>query len=401
MFALFVYELKMPENSLHPQIHALIAQGENQATEFKNEQVRPESLAKELVAFSNTMGGNVIIGVEDDGEVSGIHRKDMIEWVTNIARNNLVPGINPKIELYELESKRVLLVSVPKGPHKPYQTIDGKFWIRVGSTNRQATKEELSRLFQQAGLMHFDISPVEGANHSFLDNDLLHKYWSTYYSIPYLELDSDEQHTILNNSDILVPFADKEVCSVGGLLIFGKLPQRRLPQASIVFALFKGTQLTDELLDKKELTGTLPKLIQDTENLIKLFIPVPSKVEGLIREEQIRIPTKVIREALVNAVCHRDYSLINRKTTVYLFSDRIEITSPGRIGNSLTLEKIKTGNSAPRNHLILKFLDNMRFIDGLGRGVPLMIRLMENRIHLEEIGELFRVTLYLEENIIK
>jgi len=121
-------------------------------------------------------------------------------------------------------------------------------------------------------------------------------------------------------------------------------------------------------------------------------LPRASIVKKLKREEQILIPVRVIREALVNAVSHRDYSIINRHTTVYIFSNRIEITSPGKIANTLTLEKIKVGNSAIRNHFLVKYLDNMRYIDGLGRGIPMIIKEMGERAIFEEIGELFRVT---------
>ena len=102
------------------------------------------------------------------------------------------------------------------------------------------------------------------------------------------------------------------------------------------------------------------------------------------------------REVLVNAVCHRDYSIINKKTSVYIYKNRIEMTSPGKLANTLTLEKIKVGNSALRNHFIVKNLDNMRYIDGLGRGVPRIIKAMGNRVKFEEIGILFRVTLFFK-----
>lgn len=117
-------------------------------------------------------------------------------------------------------------------------------------------------------------------------------------------------------------------------------------------------------------------------------------LEGNKRQENPDFPDEAIREALVNAVAHRDYSIVNQRTTVYLFSDRLEITSPGGLPNTLTLEKIKIGNSAPRNLFLIKYLDNLRYIDGLGRGVPRMSRLLGNRFRLEEVGILFRLTFF-------
>ena len=111
------------------------------------------------------------------------------------------------------------------------------------------------------------------------------------------------------------------------------------------------------------------------------------------RDEQVAISGKVLREAIVNAVCHRDYSISNRKTSVYLFNDRLEIASPGRLPNTLNIEKIMTGNSAPRNHFLLKYLDNLKFIDGLGRGVPMIKQEMAERASYQEDGEMLRLIL--------
>jgi ATP-dependent DNA helicase RecG len=124
-------------------------------------------------------------------------------------------------------------------------------------------------------------------------------------------------------------------------------------------------------------------------------VPKPSTLDGLRREEQERIPPTALREALVNAVCHRDYSISHRRIQVFLFRDRLEIHSPGRLPNTLNLQKIRYGNSAPRNLLLLKYLDNMRYIDGLGRGIPLMIKALGERVSFAETGEVFSVTIRL------
>lgn len=141
-------------------INEIIQQGENSAVEFKAADVRSESLAKEMVAFANHLGGRILLGVDDSGAVVGVNKPTAEEWVMNIARNNVVPGLQVDVNEYVVAGLRVVGVIVPKGLYKPYQTLDGKYLLRVGSTNRQATKEELSRLFQQAGLVHFDIAPV-------------------------------------------------------------------------------------------------------------------------------------------------------------------------------------------------------------------------------------------------
>ncbi|WP_219988593.1 ATP-binding protein [Leucothrix pacifica] len=259
----------------------------------------------------------------------------------------------------------------------------------------KSDKEELSRLFQQAGLIHFDISPVANTDMSYIDKEAVDAYYRSYYSTAFIDLSDDEQQRLLVNTDILIQHEGEWVVSVGGLLMFGKQPQRRLPQSSIVFAVFKGTSITDDLADKKEITGTLPELIDKTLGLLQLYLPTPSTIEGAKRKESLAASPKVLRESIVNAVMHRDYSISHRKTQVYIYSDRVEITSPGGLPNTLTLEKIRYGNSAPRNVFLVKFLDNLRYFDGLGRGIPMMLEAMQDRIAFENIGELFRLTLYL------
>jgi ATP-dependent DNA helicase RecG len=371
----------------------LIDQGENAQIEFKSAQVRPDSVAREIVSFANTLGGTLLIGIEDNGTVSGIDRDDYETWLANISRNNIMPALQIGISRTVIDDKTVYVVEVPKGKDKPYQTLDGKYWLRVGSTNRTATKEELSRLFQQAGLIHFDTAPVADTGREGIDNQLVHTYYHTYYKIDFLQLEASEQQNLLLNADIITEREGKQPATIGGLLMFGKQPQRRLPHSSIMFAVFNGTDLSADLVNKKEILGTLPELIDKTVSLLQLFLPTASLIKGTQREEKELIPLKVLRESMVNAVVHRDYSLSMQKIQVHVFSDRIEITSPGKLTNTLTLMKIRYGNSSPRNIFLIKYLDNMRYFDGLGRGIPMMLHLMGDRIIFTEIGELFRVTL--------
>ena len=283
-------------------VNDLLSQGENSSVEFKTEEVRAESLAREMVAFSNYLGGIILIGVDDAGKIAGAIKPDMEEWIANVARNNLTPPINPPIQPFYLDNKTIYIVEIPKGQNKPYQTIDGKYWIRVGSTNRIASQSELMRLFQQSGLVHFDISPVERTSFENLDRLRLQNYWNSYYQVNYIDLSEPEQMQLLLNSDILTENGEQLQVSVSGILVFGKEPQRFMPQSSIVFAVFKGSEPDAELLDKKELTGTLPDLIDHAASLIQLFIPKPSTINNLKREETILVPSKVIREALVNCL---------------------------------------------------------------------------------------------------
>jgi ATP-dependent DNA helicase RecG len=340
------------------------------------------------------LGGTILIGVRDDGTIEGIEaskRKELKERVANIARNSVIPSLSPKVDFVTLDGKMICVIEISKGLHKPYQTLDGKYLLRIGSTNRSATKEELSRLFQQAGLVHFDIAPIEGSSKMDLNEQKLHDYWHLYYDIDYLALESQEQSKLLANSDIT---DEQGLCTVGGLLMFGRYPQKRLPHSSVMFAVFRGVEIEDEMLDKKEIVGTIDEMIDRCSELIKLFIPKSSTILGNKRAENTKIENKVIREAIVNALVHRDYSLQHQKVRIFVFSNRLEIASPGKLPNTLTIDKILVGNSSPRNMFLVKFLDNMRYIDGIGRGIPLIKKEMGNMVEFEEIGEIFIIRLY-------
>lgn len=374
-------------------INALIAQGENQSLEFKSAQVHSESLAKEMVAFANSEGGLILLGVEDNGVISGlpVAEKNFEEWVANIARQNVVPGLDVSIDRAELDGKAILVIDIPKGRDKPYQTRQNQFLIRIGSTNRTATQGELMRLFQQSGMFHFDLQPVERTSITDLNFTKLDQYFSMYE----IDLSKEEDKVrILQNTDIL---SESGQVTVGGLLIFGINPQRYLYNASITFAHFVGNDLDEELLDKQVITGTLDIQVDTALAIIKNHIRQPSRIEGTKTVDQVfQYPEKVFRELLVNACVHRDYSIHGSRTRVFMFDDRIEFMSPGRLPNSVSIEKAKLGVSFARNPVILKFMENLRYIDKMGRGLPMVYRTATNAgkfVEFSEFGEEFKVVL--------
>ncbi|MEA1972079.1 MAG: putative DNA binding domain-containing protein [Candidatus Cloacimonadota bacterium] len=375
------------------EIIEIISQKENSAVEFKNDAVRPESLAKEIVSFANTTGGTILIGVDDNGEISGTSKKE--EWVMNIARNNLNPAISCEAFDYLIEEKRILLLDIPKGKNKPYQTIDGKFYIRVGSTNRQATQSELMRLFQQSGFLHFDLNPIERASFKSLNQSKLDRYFQQY-SVEFAEEDNADQLRILRNTDIL---NENHIPTVAGILLFGINPQRFLPFARVTFAHFVGNEITEELIDKQNIEGNLDEQIDKSLSVIKNNILNSSKIEGAKRKALNKTyPEKVFRELLVNAVVHRNYSINGSAIRIFMFDDRIEFISPGKLPNTVTIEKIKDGVSYAVNPVIVKFMENLRYIDKLGRGIPMICKEAEKlnkNVTFKEIGEEFKIILEL------
>jgi ATP-dependent DNA helicase RecG len=375
-------------------INDIIQQGENSAVEFKTANVRPESLAKEMVAFANGQGGTVLVGVADDGQVIGLEKSAHFnDWVANIARTSIIPPINVDVSVVDQLALPIGVIHVPKGADKPYQTNAGQYLIRVGATNRVASIQELMRLFQQAGVFHVDANPVNGASIKDLSTSQLDQYLARYdVSLA----DEPEHERLLTNMDVL---KDGEP-TLAGLLIFGINPQRFLPNACISYAHFVAARADSELIDKQVIEGTLPEQIDKTLAVLKNNIIAPSVIQGAKTEDSQPIyPDKVLRELIVNAVVHRNYSIAGSRIRILHFNDRIEFISPGRLPNTVSIEKLPYGVSYSSNPIILKFLENLRYVDKLGRGLPMVYqeaKKLGRQVVFEELGEEFKVTLMLE-----
>lgn len=376
----------------------IINKGENPYIEFKEEKIKPNDLAGEIVSFANMEGGTIIIGVSDDGIIKGVSIEDIEERIMNICRNNCIPNIIPIYQEIVVNEAKVVILTIPKGANKPYYTIDNKYYIRVGTTKRIASREELMRLFQASGAVHFDISPVEGTTKKDLNMDLIRDYFLKYNMFDLYEETEDVVDRILINADILREGTGINKCTIGGLLIFGKRTENTLPQSGISFAHFRGNDITEELIDKKQIVGNLPELVEQALVAMRNNIKVPSTIVGAVREEKEIYPSVVLREALVNAVVHRNYSIIGSKIRVLMFSDRIEFHSPGKLPNTVTIDKMKIGVSYSRNPFLVKYMENLRYIDQLGRGIPMIIKNMKDldarEPELKEIGEEFVLIIY-------
>jgi len=378
------------------EILQIIEKGENSSVEFKTADVRPESLAREIVGFANSQGGIILLGVDDSGNIIGNDStKNYDEWISNISRNNVVPPIDCVYYETKLSETSIGIIEVPKGFDKPYQTSDGKFLVRVNSTLRSASQGELLRLFQQSGVFHYDLTGVSNSSISELNIFQIDKYFAKY-DIKLSNESPNEQINILKNADILTQTGEM---TVAGALIFGINPPKHLAQSGISLARFANNDLSSELLDKKEIEGTLDVVIDTCTSLILNFIPTPSDIIDNKRVDLNKTwSKKALREVIANACIHRNYSIVGSKIRVFMFPDRIEVISPGRLPNTVTIEKLKVGVSYSVNPVISKFMENMGYIDKLGRGIPMVYnesKKIGKTLELKEIGEEFKVTLEL------
>lgn len=251
--------------------------------------------------------------------------------------------------------------------------------------------DKLFRLLQQSGVYHFDSTIISAAGLQELNQTKLNEYF-TQYGIDFIRESNKEN--LLKNTDIL---GENGNLTVAGLLIFGIRPQHFLKNASISFAHFKGNEISDELIDKQVIEGNLDYQINTGLSIIKNNWRIPSVIESTtLKPTATLYEDRVFRELLVNACAHRNYSIYGSRIRILLFDDRIEFRSPGRLPNTVTIEKLQYGVSYASNPVIVKFLENMGYIDKLGRGLPMVVQSATQKgkkVHFEEFGEEFVVIL--------
>ena len=377
----------------------ILSNGENSGVEFKRDDVRPEALAKEIAALLNLRGGHILLGVEDDGSVSGLTRDPMRaeEWVMTICRDHLRPAMIPFWEVIEWNGAKVIgIIELPSdSPDKPYKAKRGSYWqvyVRVGSTSREATREEEARLYQASGLMRYDLKPVPGSGLQDLDLRRLENYFRDIrqQTWPLREDEEDEAawqkllEKLLENTELMVEQGGRYMATAGGMLLFGQRPNRFLPQAGISAAAYPGSVKDYATRERAVLRGPMVPLRDRNgevleAGLIELameFVRRNTVVESRIDEGGVRhdrwsdYPLEAVREAIVNAVAHRDYTIAVTDIELSLFENRLEVTSPGNLPNTVTVEKMREGVRAARNELIKEVLRDYRYIEATGLGVP-------------------------------
>ncbi len=367
----------------------LIANGENSGVEFKRDDIRSEQLAKEIVAMANFQGGKLLLGVEDDGTVSGIQRPQLEEWVMNVMQDKIHPLMLPFYEEIKLDDGKVVaVISFPQGISKPYVLRDrGKeeIYIRVGSTSRLATREQQMRLFELGGMLHTEVMPVPRTDMSCLDDARLNNYLKDILRDPEVPNSPETWQARLLGLGFLTEAAGTVCCTIAGLLLFGKTPRRYLKQAGLRVRAFTGQDKEyqaelDEILDgpmvgRFDVEAGNKRLFD--RGIIERFMdaigPFISQEageidKGLRRETQWFYPLEAVRESIINALAHRDWTRFV-EIEIGSYVDRFEVISPGALPNSMTIEKMKAGQRSPRNTLIMEVLRDYGYVDYRGMGV--------------------------------
>lgn len=248
---------------LKAELLEVIANGENSGVEFKRDDIRPETLAKEIAVMANLRGGVVLLGVEDDGTISGIQRDDLETWVMDTVFGRYVhPMLLPFYEVVTLEGgKRVAAVSISMGATKPYVLRhNGRedIYVRVGSTSRLASREQQARLFESGGILHSEALPVSGAGFNALDRERLKDYLLSFAGDRELPA-TDEAwlRRMVGLGFMTEAIGAAPICSIAGLVLFGRAPRRFLRQAGIRWMAFGGADKSYRALDDTILDGPL------------------------------------------------------------------------------------------------------------------------------------------------
>lgn len=349
-------------------LHTL-ARGEDSQHQFKRDVTNADALAAELIAFANSGGGELFIGVADDGQVAGLKAPDVTrinQLLSNAASQNVRPPVNPTSSNVRTGAGIVIAIKVDEGLNKPYVDTHGRIWVKSGADKRHVTaREEMQRLFQAAGLVYADEVPVHPATIDALDILTFGDYFNRRYGKT-VESTGLLLLQLLSNLNL----ARDGIPNLAGLLLFGRAPQLIRPAFTVKAAAFPGTVLHDNrYLDSETLEGPLTELYQRGMSFIKRNLRHVQSGPSFNSPSRLEVPEIVFEELLVNALVHRDY-FISAPIRLLIFTDRIEIISPGHLPNHLDTEQIRYGLSNLRNPALASHAFHMLPYHGLGSGIP-------------------------------
>lgn len=339
-----------------------IAGGENKTLELKRELPSSEQIAKTILAFANTSGGKLVIGVDDKLQIVGITDDDIFalqDKIISIISDNCYPNILPEIYTVNHEDKLLLVIEVFRGnllPYylKKYGKTDGTY-LRVGATNRKASLENIIDMERQRRNFGYDEEINYEVAFSNLDLAPLAKVFKKQGKILdeqkllSLKLMKEENNTLYPTNALLI--------------LLGKLAH-----CQVKCARFKGTTM-DVFIDKKEYHGDIFSILENMQNFILNHIHLRGEISGLFRNDTYEIPPVALREALINALIHRDYINGGRDIKVGVYDDIVNIVSPGGFPNTITAADIEAGRSEARNKVVANVFKVLGLIEQWGSGI--------------------------------
>lgn len=373
---------------------AILKRNEGKTLEFKRDLSSPDGVLKALVAFANSAGGTVVIGVEDKTKrVRGV--PDVMaaeERLASLVSDCIRPRLVPEIEVVPWRKLNVLAIHVFPSNTRPHYLErlgpeDGVF-IRVGSTNWRAEPLQIQELRSLNWVGSYDEQGIPDSNSEAIDFRLASELLAPY---------RDVGPAVWNNLRITTVHQGRTVPTLGGLLLFGKDRFKRFPDSWIQAGRFAGTNRT-RIADSVAIRSPLPLAAEQAVGFALKHLNMEAIIEGTRRIDRWSIPLVAVREAIMNAVVHADYAQIGSPIRVALYDDRLEVENPGLLPFGLTIEEIQHGVSKLRNRVIGRVFYEMKLIEQWGSGIQRMISACEDAglapPEFEELGQHFRVKIY-------
>lgn len=377
-------------------ITTILQNPEGKTLEFKQDLSSHEGVLRALIAFANTAGGSLVIGVEDKSKnIIGVGDPlAMEECLANIISDGIAPRLVPNIDILPWRNTYLMLVQVYPSNNRPHflksKGLEKGTYIRVGSTNRLADSIMINELQRVTRSEAYDELPMLDLDSEAIDFRVASELFSDYRKLKKSDLETLK--IVTKDQGRIVP-------TIGGMLLFGKDREKYFPDAWVQAGRFKGKHKKD-IIDSQEI-HTYPILaVDEAINFIKKHFMQSMEISDTRRREQWNIPLVAIREAVINAIVHADYAQRGSPIRIAIYDDRIEIENPGLIPFNLTLEDLYNGISKLRNPVMGRVFHEIKLIERWGSGIRRMLETcVENGFEkplFEEVGTHFRVTIWVE-----
>jgi ATP-dependent DNA helicase RecG len=377
----------------------LLRQHEGKTLEFKRDLSSPDKVVRTLVAFANSAGGVLLVGVEDGSrKVTGVPAATQVEErLANLVSDRIEPRLVPEIHILPWRKTYILAVEVFPSPTRPHYVkalgLSAGAYVRVGSTNRQADAAAVAELQRTVRGLSFDEEPLPELNSEAIDFRVASECFAPVRRLSRADLRS--MHLITTHQR-------REVPTVGGVLLFGVDRLKQFPDAFLRAGCFQGTDRS-VIIDSAEITVSPVLAVEQALQFVQRNTRRALAIGGVHHHEAWEFPVVALREAITNALVHADYGQRGASLRLAIFEDRIEVDNPGNLPPGLTIEDIRRGVSKLRNRVIGRVFHELKLIEQWGSGIQRMISACRQvglpEPELEEIGSGFRVTLRRERTL--
>ena len=374
--------------------------GESKNVEYKvTLPDKSEKYMKTIVAFANTQGGKLIVGIDDKThEIVGVENEilfQVMDGIANAISDSCVPQIIPDIEPQTVDGKTVIVVSVEAGKNRPYylksKGKENGTYIRVAGTSRQAFPEKIRELEMEGARISWDELICVGYPVSDEATERLCQDIESFREKAGMTEHSVKKEQLINWK--ILKQSEEQVMATNA---YALLTSDYFPFSKTQCAVFKGTDRA-VFLDKREFTGPIYAQIESAVDFVLRNIRLGARIDGLVRKEKYELPLEAIREMIINAHCHRNL-LDESCIQVAVYDDRLEVTSPGGLYNGLTYEEVMNGHSKIRNKAIANIFSQMGLVEAWGSGIKRIFNAAKEYGLLEpkfqEFDNMFRVELF-------